>query len=88
MQIGRVIKGRRVEKILHEFTIVYAGWECDSTGWVVQFDDGGIEAVETSHNAFYISNENGLQDHITEAQESIDGLVKAIEILKTGKPIA
>lgn len=53
------VNGEAVE-VVYEFPILYSGWECDHTGWVVK-NDAGINLVLTDHGDPYYAKPEELR---------------------------
>ena len=54
IEIGTEINGKKIEKILKTFAILWDAWELDSTGYICQFTDGTKGAVSTNHGIPYL----------------------------------
>jgi len=54
IEIGTEINGKKIEKILKKFPILWEGWELDCVGYICQFTDDTKEAVSTNHGIPYL----------------------------------
>lgn len=64
-------------EIIHHFTIMHKGWEMDNDGWIVKDHSGKLRFLTTSHGRHYFSDLGEIEHIISQAQEAIDGAIKA-----------
>jgi hypothetical protein len=50
--------------VVEEVTMLYAGWECDSDGWLVR-TDGQLKLILTDHGRPYVADGRELRDQIS-----------------------
>ena len=72
-------------KRIHTATILHEGWEMDNEMWVLESHNGLRSAYTTNHGSECGMTINDIDDAIKEAQDSIDGLAKAKELLLENK---
>ena len=73
---------KKVSKILHIMTILWDGWEMDNRGWVVEFEDGSIEAFTTSHGGICKFSLKDIMSARNDTMDSVNSLDKAILLLE------
>ena len=71
----RELKKKNTATILHE------GWEMDNEMLVMEADNGLRTYYTTNHGSECVMTVNDMDDAIKEAQDSIDGLVKAKSLM-------
>lgn len=57
------------DKVLLEFPVLWEGWECDSTAWVMERADGTRYLKMTSHGVGYEANPEELTERIAEYEK-------------------
>jgi hypothetical protein len=68
------------DKIIHTFPVLYQGWECDATGWVMERRDGSRYIKMTNHGGEYVADVIRLENKISEYNNAILATKKAIEL--------
>lgn len=68
-------------EVLFEFPVLYAGWEMDDKGYVVQANDGTVMLVMSSHGRLAVADAADIEEKITEYQTAIDASRKALSLL-------
>lgn len=53
------------DKMLMEFPVLWEGWECDSTAWVMEREDGTRYLKMTSHGGAYEAKLDELNERIS-----------------------
>lgn len=76
------IDGKSYQKIM-TFPVMYSGWECDSSAWVVDAD-GEKKIVMTNHGTPYFSTVAELEGLISGYQQTINETQEAIEMVGYG----
>lgn len=61
--------------------VLYVGWECDTTAWVV-VKDGINQLVTTDHGSPYFETEEFLQDRIATYKQAMIDSEKLLALLK------
>ena len=61
--------------------VLYVGWECDPTAWVV-VKDGINQLVTTSHGSSYFETEEFLQERIATYKQAMIDSEKLLALLK------
>jgi len=72
-------------KKIFNFTVLWAGWECDSHGWVAEKEDGTRVIILTNHGEEYEAEISELDQRILYYQETIEETRKAIELVNGGR---
>ena len=70
-------------KKIHTATILHEGWEMDNEMWVMEDKNGSRTSFTTNHGCECRMSISDINDAIKDAQDSIDGLEKAKELLMT-----
>lgn len=71
--------------VVHEFTVLHPGWECDEKGWVVQTPEGELKFAITSHNGSpYLADEAETRNLIRDYHDYVEDMSKAIRLVKFG----
>ncbi len=85
----RQIRGACAERgweVVHEFTVVYIGWELDNAAAIARRDDGTLAVVSTSHTGLRV-DEMRLKDlvkHRDETRAWAAGLETAVKLVEGG----
>lgn len=66
-------------RILKEFRVLYAGWECDSEAWVLQLKDGRKIIAMTDHGSVHEADEISVQGRVDAYRTAIEETVAAIK---------
>jgi hypothetical protein len=66
---------------IHTARVLHDGWEMDNELWIMESKEGVRSVHTTSHGSEYVTDVSEIDDAIEEAQDSIDGLKKAKELL-------
>jgi hypothetical protein len=69
------------KRTLLTFPVLWAGWECDDEGWVVELKDGSRALVMSSHCHESIVEPGRLQEKIAEYEEAAHASKKALALL-------
>jgi hypothetical protein len=77
-----VVDGKPYRKIM-TFSVMYSGWECDSSAWVVDAD-GENKIVMTNHGKPYFSTVAELEGLISGYQQTLNETQEAIEMVGYG----
>lgn len=67
--------------VLKKIDVLWSGWECDASAWVVQTDEGK-KLVMSNHGSNYFAAHAELQSRINEYQKAIDESLEMLEMLK------
>jgi len=67
-------------KVLHQFPVLYKGWESDNVAWIVQ-DEGKNALVMSNHGVNYFAKKEELFEKITEYKEALSDSEKAYIML-------
>lgn len=67
---------------IHRFKILHAGWEMDNHGHVFEDIKGKRKLFTTSHGNDVVMSKKELLAKIEETRESLEGLLKAKELMK------
>lgn len=67
---------------IHHFKILHAGWEMDTKGHVEETPKGKRTLHTTNHGDECIMPKKELLAKIQETQDSLEGLLKAKELMK------
>jgi len=78
IEIGTEINGKKIEKILKKFPILWEGWELDCVGYICQFTDGTKGAVSTQHGTPYIMKKEELVNKTEEYDTAMSLTQEAI----------
>lgn len=70
-----------IKRILHTSILLYEGWEMDNRAWIVEFEDGRVQAFSTNHGAICNFSQAEMEDFIEHAQYSIISLKYALALL-------
>ena len=69
-------------KVVHEFSVLWPGWECDQYGWVTE--DG--RAWMTTHGSDpYEADASDLLERMDVALGSAEGIRKALTLVVSGR---
>ena len=71
----------KTDKIILEFPVLWEGWECDSTGWVMERADGTRYLRMTSHGGKYEGELDELHERISEYERVLAETRKALDLL-------
>ena len=63
MNIEQFLKNNHLT-LVKEFTVLWAGWDCDSEWYLTQNSNGDKILVATEHNSPYICNPEELKERI------------------------
>jgi|GEM_PF-6064754 len=69
-------------KKIHEFPVMWAGWEMDDKGWVALDDSGQKVIVLSNHGAEYVASIDELREKIVRYKAVIDATEKAIAMAR------
>lgn len=69
------------DKVVYTFDVLHCGWDLDSTGWVMERENGERYIMLTDHGKKYIASEDELQAKIDEYTKAIDCTVDALCLL-------
>jgi hypothetical protein len=69
-----------MDKIIFEFKVLYAGWECDENGYVKEREDGSRYIELTNHGKHYEAQPGELEEKILEYEDAIRNTFKAIHL--------
>lgn len=70
--------------IVQTVTMLWVGWECDSTAWLVRLKDDTVRFVLTSHGSAYVGSAKDLQDQIEENEDIVATQREALARLQMG----
>ena len=74
------VAGKNLE-VLKEFPVLYRGWDCDGTGYIVR--DGNRERVVlTSHGSPYFAKIKELEEKISEYKNALQETEVALKKIK------
>lgn len=73
-------------KVIYTFDVMYSGWECDDTAWVVEAPDGSRGLIMTNHGSSYEATGDTLRAKIAEYQKAIQNTEEALRLLDGGAP--
>lgn len=71
------------EQIVFRFPVLWEGWACDSTGWIIEREDGSRYLRLTNHGSPYEANPEELLERIAEYEKVINLTRKALDILNS-----
>ena len=69
------------DKVVYTFDVLYCGWDLDSTGWVMERENGERYIMLTDHGKKYIASEDELLAKIDEYAKAILGTTNALRLL-------
>ena len=69
------------EIIVFEFPILWEGWACDSTGWIVQRADGSRYIRMTNHGSVYEAKPDEILERIDKYKSVLNLTYKALALL-------
>lgn len=67
--------------VVRSFTMLYAGWECDSDAWIIKTGDGSLQLVLTNHGSAYIADESELREQIETNLDIVEEQQRALTLL-------
>lgn len=73
---------REISRIILTFPVLYSGWECDETAWVVGKADGTSALIMTSHGAPYVADSLQLATRVHEYKKALADAEYALALLK------
>jgi hypothetical protein len=76
------LKRMSEDKVVFQFDVLYAGWDCDSIAEVMERPDGSRYLRMTNHDAPYEADVQQVLDKITEYEKAIAESQWAIRLLK------
>lgn len=68
-------------KKIHECRLLHDGWEMDNELWVVEMPNGSREVRATCHGDECVINIDRLDAKTKETRTSLEGLIKAKELV-------
>lgn len=68
-------------KKIFEFPVLYAGWELDCMGWIVEDNKGKRSILLTNHGMEYTAEPEDLVTKINEYQSAINKTLEALALL-------
>ena len=69
------------DKVLMEFPVLWEGWECDSTAWVMERPDGTRYLIMTNHGSAYEANTDELHERISMYEAVLEQSREALAML-------
>lgn len=69
------------DKVVLEFPVLWEGWECDSTAWVMERLDGTRYLCMTNHGGKYEAKIDELHDRIAEYETVLAKTREALALL-------
>ena len=72
---------QNTDKVIDTFNVLHCGWDCDSTGWVMERENGERYIMLTDHGQKYIASEDELQAKIDEYTKAVDCTIDALRLL-------
>ena len=69
------------DKVVMEFPVLWEGWECDSTAWVMERADGTRYLKMTNHGSEYEAEPEELTDLIAEYEKVLTKTREALALL-------
>lgn len=69
------------DKVLLKFSVLWEGWECDSTAWVMERQDGTRYLKMTNHGGEYEAKTDELHARMAEYERVLTETRKALEML-------
>ena len=73
-----------MDKEIFSFPVLWAGWDCDSTAWVMQRPSGSKYLRMTNHGGHYEAPISQLEKKIKEYSLVIAQTEKAIKLIAEG----
>jgi hypothetical protein len=70
------------DKILLQFTVLWAGWECDSAAWIMERPNKTRYLLMTNHGSKYEAEIDQLHERIAEYEDVIAQTRKAITLIQ------
>jgi len=70
-----------MSKEIFIFKILHDGWEMDNEGWIIEHRDGRKELKTTNSGGECDMSLVALEKKIIETQDSLNGLIKAREMI-------
>lgn len=70
------------DKILLQFTVLWAGWECDSVAWIMERPNKTRYLLMTNHGGKYEAEIDQLHERIAEYEDVIAQTRKAITLIQ------
>jgi hypothetical protein len=77
----KAIKIKLHGKILKTFEMAYPGWECDGTGWIIEYE-GKRYVILTDHGTEIIADKSSLTQQIKLYERLIKQTKEAIKLIK------
>lgn len=74
----------RVARVLLTVRLLRYGWEMDSTGWIVELEDGCRVALTTDHGSLCPWSLEELHERLAETHESLHQLETALRAWPLG----
>lgn len=69
------------DKILLEFAVLWEGWECDATAWVMERADGSRYLKMTNHGVAHEAEPGELSARISEYEKVLAKSREALALL-------
>jgi len=73
------------DKIIYEFPVLYKGWDCDNTAWIMERTDGTRYLKKTSHLMPYEATIEGLEETLKGYTDVVEKTQIAIKLLRGHK---
>lgn len=73
------------DKVLSEFPVLWEGWDCDSTAWVMERPDGTRYLKMTNHGGEYEADPEELTERIAEYEKVLMKSREALALLAPNK---
>lgn len=71
----------KVYNVVHYFEVLYSGWDCDGTAWVIDMD-GTKKLIMTNHGGMYEAQLSELQELLKYYAQTMQETQKAVDLLK------
>lgn len=68
-------------KTLLEFPVMWSGWECDSKGWVVEYE-GENHLIVTNHGGYQFGDAEFLDEKVGEYLEAVQKTTQALAMIR------
>ena len=69
-----------VNRIIHEASILHAGWEMDNEAWIVEMEGGEIVELTTSHGGICRWTRKEAEEKLAETEKSAESIRKALSM--------
>lgn len=69
-------------KVIYRFKRLWSGWELDTTGEIIERENGTRAIILTNHGRPYLASEEELRDDLVKYRTALADTQTALDILK------